>query len=130
MRPARETCELCHFPEKFSDDSLRENVHFRDDLENSSYKVYLLLKTGGGSGRLGLGQGIHWHIENPVYYLPIDKEEQEIPYVRVVYDDGSITEYLDIESDLDLTGIVEEDLHPDGLHYLPQPDHPPGIVSG
>ena len=110
MRPARETCELCHFPEKFSDDSLRENVHFRDDLENSSYKVYLLLKTGGGSGRLGLGQGIHWHIENPVYYLPIDKEEQEIPYVRVVNDDGSITEYLDIESDLDLTGIVEEDL--------------------
>ncbi len=110
MRPARETCELCHFPEKFSDDSLREYVHYRNDLENSSYKIYLLLKTGGGSGRLGLGQGIHWHIENPVYYLPLDKEEQQIPYVRVVNDDGSITEYVDIESDLDPTGIVEEDL--------------------
>jgi nitrate/TMAO reductase-like tetraheme cytochrome c subunit len=24
MRPSRETCELCHFPEKFSDDSFRE----------------------------------------------------------------------------------------------------------
>src|SRR5210317_1349684 len=28
MRPARETCELCHFPEKFSDDSLREYINF------------------------------------------------------------------------------------------------------
>ena len=31
LRPARETCELCHFPEKFSDDSLREIKHFGND---------------------------------------------------------------------------------------------------
>jgi nitrate/TMAO reductase-like tetraheme cytochrome c subunit len=110
MRPARETCELCHFPEKFSDDSLRENVHFRSDLENSSYTVYLILKTGGGSQRQGLGQGIHWHIENPVYYLPLDKEEQQIPYIRVENGDGSSTEYVDIESDLDPAAINQDDL--------------------
>jgi nitrate/TMAO reductase-like tetraheme cytochrome c subunit len=110
MRPARETCELCHFPEKFSDDSLREIVHYRSDLDNSSYTVYLLLKTGGGSQRVGLGQGIHWHIENPVLYLPLDKEEQEIPYVRVINDDGSSTEYLKFGSELDLDQIDEEDL--------------------
>jgi len=51
MRPARETCELCHYPEKFSDDSLREIVQYRNDLENSSYTTYLILKTGGGSER-------------------------------------------------------------------------------
>ncbi|MGB2965755.1 MAG: NapC/NirT family cytochrome c [Anaerolineales bacterium] len=110
MRPARETCELCHFPEKFSDDSLRENNHYRSDLENSSYTVHLILKTGGGSQRVGLGQGIHWHIENPVLYLPLDKEEQKIPYVRVVAEDGSSMEYIDINSELKPDQIIDEDL--------------------
>ena len=51
LRPARETCELCHFPEKFSDDSLREIVQFQNDIENTSYTTYLILKTGGGTQR-------------------------------------------------------------------------------
>ncbi|MEJ2448774.1 MAG: NapC/NirT family cytochrome c [Anaerolineales bacterium] len=110
MRPARETCELCHFPEKFSDDSLREYVNFRSDLENSSYSTYLLLKTGGGSKREGLGKGIHWHIENPIYYLPLDRDEQEIPYIRVEKEDGSSVEYLDINSEIDPNQINQEDL--------------------
>ena len=110
MRPARETCELCHFPEKFSDDSLRETVTFRNDLDNTSYTTYLILKTGGGSQRLGLGQGIHWHIENPVLYLPLDREEQEIPYIRVVSSDGSETEYFDLNSEINPADIAEEDL--------------------
>ena len=110
MRPARETCELCHFPEKFSDDSLREIVNFRGDLDNTSYTTYLILKTGGGSQRLGLGQGIHWHIENPVLYQPLDKEEQEIPYIRVVSEDGSSKEYFGLNSDFTAADIIEEDL--------------------
>jgi len=110
MRPARETCELCHFPEKFSDDSLREYVNFRSDEENSSYSTYLLLKTGGGSQREGLGKGIHWHIENPIYYLPLDNDEQEIPYIRVENEDGTSTEYLDINSEINPEQINQEDL--------------------
>ena len=110
MRPARETCELCHFPEKFSDDSLREIVNFRSDDLNSSYTTYLILKTGGGSQRTGLGQGIHWHIENPVYFLPLDKEEQDIPYIRVVNNDGSNTEYIDVSSNFSPDQVIDEDL--------------------
>jgi mono/diheme cytochrome c family protein len=59
------------------------------------------MKTGGGSKRQGLGRGIHWHIENPIYYLPTDETEQNIPYVRVVNDDDSTTEYIDITSNVD-----------------------------
>lgn len=131
MRPARETCELCHFPEKFSDDSLRKIVQYRNDLDNSSYITYLILKTGGGSERTGLGQGIHWHIENPVYYLPLDREEQQIPYIRVVNEDGSSTEYLDIASEFDVSTINEDDLeemdcitcHNRITHLVPYPDY-------
>ena len=110
LRPARETCERCHFPEKFSDDSLREIKNYGDDAANTPESLYLILKTGGGSKRLGLGQGIHWHIENPIYYLPTDPEEQAIPYVRVIAEDGSVTEYFDIEANLNPDTINQDDL--------------------
>ncbi len=105
LRPARETCELCHSPQKFSDDSLREIRRFGDDRYNTPSSTYLVLKTGGGSKREGLGRGIHWHIQNQVSYLPTDPEEQDIPYVRVVEDDGSVSEYFDVEAELDPASI-------------------------
>lgn len=110
LRPARETCELCHFPEKFSDDSLREIKHFGNDTANTPSSTYLVMKTGGGTERLGLGQGIHWHIENPVNYYATGHAETEIPYVQVVAEDGSITEYFDVEADIDPAQIEPEDL--------------------
>ena len=101
MRPARETCEKCHSPEKFSDDSLRVISHFREDAKNTPYDLYLVLKTGGGAKREGLGRGIHWHIVNKVYYYPSDREEQTIPFVRVVDEAGASVDYIDVESGFD-----------------------------
>jgi mono/diheme cytochrome c family protein len=105
MRPARDSCETCHFPEKFSDDSLREVKHFGEDELNTPENIYLILKTGGGSTREGLGRGIHWHIENEVRYLATDPLEQDIPYVRSVDAEGNIKEYYDVAS-----GITPEDV--------------------
>src|SRR4030066_2449998 len=42
MRPARETCERCHFPEKFSDDSLRIIKKYGEDYYNSPEIIYLI----------------------------------------------------------------------------------------
>ena len=100
LRPARETCERCHYPQKFSDDSLRLIRRFGEDPENTATTIYLVLKTGGGSRRQGLGRGIHWHIENEVSYLALDPEEQQIPYVRVVDDEGRVTEYQELGFEL------------------------------
>ncbi len=110
LRPARETCELCHFPEKFSDDSLREIQRYTGNHENTPYSIYLTLKTGGGDQRQGLGRGIHWHIQNKIFYLAADHEEQDIPYVKVINPDGTTTEYFDLESELDPTGIDQSQL--------------------
>lgn len=110
LRPARETCEKCHFPEKFSDDSLRKINHFGDDPENTPTSIYLIMKTGGGTRRLGLGYGIHWHIENQVLFYATDAKQQEIPYIRVINNDGSVDEYVDIESELDVSLINEDQL--------------------
>lgn len=130
MRPARESCETCHFPEKFSDDRLREIRSYETDQANSQNSVYLVLKTGGGSKREGLGRGIHWHIENEVWYLATDRLEQNIPYVRVVEDDGTVTEYYDIASDItpeDVAGQFLERVdcitcHNRITHNIPTPE--------
>jgi nitrate/TMAO reductase-like tetraheme cytochrome c subunit len=131
MRPARETCERCHFPEKFSDDSLREIRTFEDDLANTPTSIYLTLKTGGGTAREGLGRGIHWHIENEINFYATDPEQQDIPYVQVISQDGQVTEYLDIESGFDPAALEAEDLqrmdcitcHNRITHLVPTPEN-------
>jgi nitrate/TMAO reductase-like tetraheme cytochrome c subunit len=110
MRPARETCEKCHSPEKFSDDSLRVVNHFGNDKENTPYSIYLVLKTGGGAKRQGRGLGIHWHIVNQVYYYAADSPEQKIPFVRVVNDDGSTTDYTDVQGNFNASKVVQSQL--------------------
>ena len=110
LRPARDTCEKCHQPEAFSDDSLRTISRFADDLHSTESKIYLILKTGGGAKREGLGRGIHWHIVNKVEYYPVDELDQEIPFVRVHNDDGTTTEYVDVASGFDPATIDESQL--------------------
>ncbi len=110
LRPARDTCEKCHMPETFSDDSLRVIPHYSDDVENTPSSIYLILKTGGGAKREGLGRGIHWHIVNKVEYYAVDELSQDIPYVRVYNDDGTTVEYVDVESGFDVSTLDESQL--------------------
>ncbi|HPO15795.1 MAG TPA: NapC/NirT family cytochrome c [Candidatus Hydrogenedentes bacterium] len=89
LRPARDTCEHCHWPEKFTGDRLKVITKFQDDETNSPLKTVLLLHIGGG----GTGQkGIHsWHIspKHQTYYTPADRKRQSIARVRVVNNDGT-----------------------------------------
>ncbi|MAT41473.1 MAG: hypothetical protein CL609_03955 [Anaerolineaceae bacterium] len=112
MRPANEVCETCHYPQVFSSDRLIELERYKLDENNTLNTTYLIMKTGGGTEREGLGFGIHWHIENPVYFYATDEERQEIPYVVVENDDGSMTEYIDSESGFNPAMISTEDLEP------------------
>jgi nitrate/TMAO reductase-like tetraheme cytochrome c subunit len=110
LRPARDTCEQCHKPEAFKDDKLKTITHFKDDPNNTPYNIYLVLKTGGGAKREGQGKGIHWHIVNKVEYYETDALGQTIPYVRVYNDDGTTTEYTDVQSGFDPKTIDESKL--------------------
>ncbi len=110
LRPSLQTCEKCHRPETFSDDSLRRIYHYADDLENTVSSIYLIMKTGGGDARTGNARGIHWHIASKVMYYSNDELSQEIPYVRVYNEDGTYTEYTDIESGFDPSTMDESKL--------------------
>jgi nitrate/TMAO reductase-like tetraheme cytochrome c subunit len=100
LRPVEVVCEQCHWPQKFYTDRLLEINHFAEDETNSRSRTYLVLKTGGGSEREGLGKGIHWHIENIVRYRATDEQLQDLPWVQVEID-GVVTEY--VASDTTLT---------------------------
>jgi hypothetical protein len=54
LRPARETCETCHWPEKYGTDRLRVTKSYGDD--GTEKKTVLLMRIAGGSIS---GAGIH-----------------------------------------------------------------------
>lgn len=98
LQPARESCEKCHWPEKFSWDKVVQLSRFSTDETNALVNTTLLMKIGGGSQRTGLGRGIHWHIENPIDFIYTDDLQQQIPYIEVTNADGTKTVYSDIEN--------------------------------
>jgi len=84
MRPARDTCEQCHWPEKFVGTIDRTFYHYLSDDANTPFAVRLLLKVGDG-GADGPPNGIHWHVSRnqKVEYIATDAQRQIIPWVRV-----------------------------------------------
>jgi nitrate/TMAO reductase-like tetraheme cytochrome c subunit len=96
LRPARETCEQCHWPEKFHGDRVRVLTKYSEDEANTELKTVLILKVGGGSPDSGFASGIHWHmnIANSVVYVPEDETRQVIPFVRMTDREGRVTDYL------------------------------------
>ncbi len=110
MRPAPQICEKCHSPAKFSDDSLRVKTHYAEDQSNTVSYTYLIMHTGGGTKREGLGFGIHWHIQSNVQFYAGDELQQNIPYIRVTNDDGTVQEYMDVTAGFDKSKIKESDL--------------------
>jgi hypothetical protein len=95
LRPARETCERCHWPEKLHGDKIRLVKEYASDEANTESVTRLLVHVGGGSERLGVATGIHWHMNvgNDVEYVAADAERQVIPYVRLTDRAGNVREY-------------------------------------
>ena len=93
LRPARETCLQCHWPEKYSGSIERTDHHFLSDAGNTPYTVRMLVHVGGGSPENGPVGGIHWHmlISNKVEYYATDSQRQTIPWIRQTAADGTVT---------------------------------------
>ncbi len=97
LRPAKETCEECHWPEVFYEDRAIEIVHYAQDEQNTRSNTFMLVKIGGGTLRQGQGRGIHWHIENKVEYIALDPQRQQIPWVRAQLNGETVT-FMDVTS--------------------------------
>jgi hypothetical protein len=81
LRPARETCEACHWPQKYGADRVRVTDKFTEDETNTRLRNVLLMRIGGG----GSGPGIHGsHLGEGVVirYRTSDEKRQTIPWVE------------------------------------------------
>jgi len=105
LRPARDTCEHCHWPEKFHGDKIRRIYEYAEDEKNTESVTTLEVHVGGGSERLGIAQGIHWHmnVANEVEFIATDADRNTIPWVRVKDRFGAVREYS-------VSGVTPEQL--------------------
>ena len=101
LRPARETCEQCHWREQHADlMRFRQHVYFLPDEANSRWEIGLLVNVGG---KLDGGGGVHWHLDadHRVEYIATDEQRQQIPWMRVTdRRSGETTEYNSTENPL------------------------------
>ncbi|MBU0984233.1 MAG: NapC/NirT family cytochrome c, partial [candidate division Zixibacteria bacterium] len=104
LRPARETCEKCHWPEKFYGSRLVTNVRYDSDSASTPRYATLNLKVDAG---YGTGKaGIHWHVaaENVVRYASLNDQAEEMIWVEARRPDGSFNRYVNRS----LAGVATE----------------------
>lgn len=95
MPAAAETCQKCHWSEKYNGEELKVFDHYEYDEQNSLNRTRMLVKVGGGSPEAGPVGGIHWHmnIANEVTYIATDDKRTVIPWVRMKNATGQVIEY-------------------------------------
>jgi nitrate/TMAO reductase-like tetraheme cytochrome c subunit len=81
LRPARETCETCHWPQKYGGERLRSIAKFADDEANTRTTTVLLMRIGGGSRGPGI-HGAHLGDGIRIRYAHTDPQRQTIPWVE------------------------------------------------
>lgn len=143
LRPARETCEECHWPEKFYSRQLVQEKHFLTDSLNTQWNIAIEMKTGPENSAMGLTEGIHWHI-NPkvkIEYIPKRENRKDIPWVKYTNrETGEVTVYEDEENALSekkMAVAVSREMDCMDCHNRPSHDYKTpmefidkGMVSG
>jgi len=102
LRPARETCEQCHWPQRFTGDKFVTKTTYKDDEKNTPQTTVLLLKVGGRTWQGAVGiHGRHLDQGERIRYISIDDQRQVIPVVYYTDDQGKVVEY--VSSDIQAT---------------------------
>lgn len=114
LRPARETCEKCHWPSKFYGSKLVTKINYQKD--SASTPKYTTLNLKIDSGYDTEKGGIHWHIssKNLVRYTSLNDERKEMIYVEVLQPDGSYKRFRNKY----LTDIPKEEIEEDDIRIM------------
>jgi nitrate/TMAO reductase-like tetraheme cytochrome c subunit len=95
LRPARETCEQCHWPQRFSGDKFIVKTNYKDDEKNTPETTALVLKIGGRTWQGAVGiHGRHLDAGSRIRYISTDEQRQVIPVVYYTDDKGKTVEYV------------------------------------
>jgi nitrate/TMAO reductase-like tetraheme cytochrome c subunit len=102
LRPARDTCEQCHWPQRFSGDKFLVKTNYKEDEKNTPLTTAIILKIGGRTRQGSVGiHGRHLDEGSRIHYLSIDERRQVIPVVYYTDDQGKTVEY--VSSDIKAT---------------------------
>jgi len=94
LRPARETCESCHWPQKFHGNKILVRTHYADDAESTPATTVLMLKIGGLSNKGNTGiHGRHLDATGRVNYQPTDGKREAIGQVTYRDDNGQLVTF-------------------------------------
>ena len=92
LRPARETCEQCHWPTKFIDDRLKIVTRHDEDAASTPLKTVMLLRFSSETS--GRGKGMHWHVGPGVHVrYQSDAKREQIGTVELTMEDGTRRTY-------------------------------------
>jgi nitrate/TMAO reductase-like tetraheme cytochrome c subunit len=99
LRPSRETCEQCHWPQMFAGSKLVVIRKFSDDEKNTELTTVLLLKIGGRMWERVVGiHGRHLDVTRPIQYIATDHQRQTIAQVSFTDDTGKSTVFTSTDS--------------------------------
>jgi NapC/NirT cytochrome c family, N-terminal region len=119
LRPARETCETCHWPQKYSQDKLRVFPKYAEDQANTLTRTVMMLKVGGGNK----GAGIHGTHLGPgilIRYGHSDEARQVIPWIEYNNaNNGSKAVYLGEKAKADAAGLSVREMDCMDCHNRP-----------
>ena len=132
LRPARETCERCHWPQKFYTNKIRNEKYYLADEKNTEWNVILKMRIGADHSALGNTQGIHWHISPDVEIeYASDAKRQTIPWVKYknkatgkeyIYNDS---EYKDTKNTESLSKMEHRSMDCMDCHNRPSHEYLP-----
>jgi hypothetical protein len=92
LRPARETCQQCHWPKRFSGEKFFVHTEYAADEQNSASTTVAMMKIGGSSFRGTVGiHGMHVDDKARMQYVATDQHRQVIPQVTYTDPNGRVT---------------------------------------
>lgn len=95
LRPAQDTCEECHWPDKFHGKKVKTFVSYTNDDQESPEVQDIALHIGGRNPLTDTFEGIHWHVSNnvKVQYESLDDKRTLIGKIKVTKPSGVTEEY-------------------------------------
>ena len=89
LRPARATCNECHWPTRFHGDRTRVITRFRSDSANTETQTIIVNNVGGGQ-EIGISVGVHWHVDPSLeVHFRSDERREFVEEIETLYSDGT-----------------------------------------
>ena len=98
LRPARETCEQCHWPQRFTGDRVIIKRKYAEDEKNTQQTTVLVMHIGGSNAQGGVGiHGRHLDAGSRISYSALDERRQQIANVTYRDDAGKTVDFASTE---------------------------------